>query len=56
MLDIVPDYIVRALSDPHDHINDKPSKHQKSLARVESYSEKVMIQSCYTRRIYSTSQ
>lgn len=34
MLDIVPDYIVRALSDPHDHINDKPSEHQKFLQGI----------------------
>ena len=27
MLHIVPDYTVKALSDPHDHINDKPSDH-----------------------------
>ncbi|MYF93576.1 MAG: hypothetical protein F4184_16320 [Gemmatimonadetes bacterium] len=34
MLDIVPDYIVRALSDPHDHINDKPFEHQKFLQGI----------------------
>lgn len=46
MLDIVPDYIVRALSDPHDHINDKPSKHQKFLQEIilrEGYDKVVTL-------------